>query len=517
MNNSLRWVSDIFQWLRNKLREFLGAYQTVPQWKDRAVETLTHTPTALTATAYATVVIPALNEAKRIAEVVAFALADPATAEVIVIDDSSIDNTAVLARQAGAKVITSSMLGKGPSMHDGVAPAQCNLLVYLDGDLAGLRSGIITDLCSPLLRGDADFVKARFGRGGGRVTELTAKPMLKIFFPEVAHFSQPLGGIIAARKSLLQALTFEDGYGVDVGLLLDAHLAGARLAEVDIGSLEHDSQPLNDLTLMANEVARVIFSRAKAVGRLHVEQVAAMYESQRQAASGIDYVMTRRKGRQNLLLLDMDGTLTESRFALALAQATGQESALEGVLDGPDDAGTRSERIAVLFRYVHKTKFEQVARSLPLRDGVIAFVNQMRRRGFMVGVVSDSYFVAADIVRRRIFADFAMAHTMGFDNDVCSGQIRINPAFLPHVGDGPNVICKSNVLRRFLSDTTSPVINHTWAVGDNLNDLELLRLVDQAFAIDPKSPALAAEPKVKVVSSFEELIALLPNHALVKS
>lgn len=195
--------------------------------------------------------------------------------------------------------------------------------MYPDGDLAGLGSGIITDLCAPLLRREVDFVKARFGRGGGRVTELTAKPMLKIFLPEVAHFSQPLGGIIAARKTLLQALSFEDGYGVDVGLLLDAHLAGARFAEVDIGALEHDSQPLLDLTLMANEVGRVIFSRAKSAGRLHVEQVAAMYELQRQAATGVDYVLTRRKGRTRLLLLDMDGTVTASRFAVELARVTG--------------------------------------------------------------------------------------------------------------------------------------------------------------------------------------------------
>jgi glucosyl-3-phosphoglycerate synthase len=423
MKNLPSWFSDILHWLMLKAREY------------HLVEPAAQTPTmplaigvqfiAIDAREYATVVIPALNEAKRIAEVVAFALADPATAEVIVVDDSSTDSTAELARRAGAKVLTSSMLGKGASMHDGLAPAKCSLLVYLDGDLTGLRKGMITDLCAPLLRGEADFVKASFGRGGGRVTELTAKPMLKIFFPEIAHFSQPLGGIIAARKSLLQALSFEDGYGVDVGLLLDAHLAGAKLAEVDIGSLEHDSQPLHDLTLMANEVGRGIFARAKSAGRLHVDQVAAMYESQRQAAAGIDYVLTRRKARQRLLLLDMDGTVTPSRYALELARVTGHEPTLMQMLDGQSgDAATRSENIAKLFQYVHKTKFEQVARDMPLRPGVIEFVNQMRRRGFMVGLVSDSYFVAADIVRRRIFADFAMAHTISFDNDVCMGQIR---------------------------------------------------------------------------------------------
>lgn len=508
-------ASRLLRWLVAKVQQLFNPDPTSDQLRP-AIAIAVPAPLALSSKAYATVVIPALNEAKRIAQVVAYALADPATAEVIVIDDSSIDNTAELARHAGARVMCSSMLGKGASMHDGIGPAQSDFLVYLDGDLAGLRSGIISDLCEPLLRGKADFVKARFGRGGGRVTELTAKPMLKIFFPELAHFSQPLGGIIAARKSLLQALTFEDGYGVDIGLLIDAHQAGAKLAEVDIGSLEHDSQPLLDLTLMATEVGRVIFSRAKAAGRLHVEQVAAMFESQRQAAAGIDYVLTRRKERQRLLLLDLDGTITKSRYAVDLARVTGQELALMQMLDGhEDDAATRSQRIAKLFQYVHKKKFEQVAHDAAIRPGVIEFVNQMRKHGFMVGVVSDSYFVAADIVRRRIFADFAMAHTITFENDVCTGQIRINPAFVAASPKATPAICKSNVLRRFLADPTLPAVNLTWMVGDNVNDLALMHLCDRAFVIEPKSTIFANEPSITTIVSFEELLNLLPDHELV--
>jgi HAD superfamily phosphoserine phosphatase-like hydrolase len=294
--------------------------------------------------------------------------------------------------------------------------------------------------------------------------------------------------------------------------MLDAHLAGAKLAEVDIGSLEHDSQPLHDLTLMANEVGRVIFSRARAAGRLHVEQITAMYESQRQAVAEIDYVLTRRKGRQRLLLLDMDGTVTPSRFAVELARVTGHESALMQMLDGHDnDAATRSERIAKLFQYVHRKKFERVARTLEIRPGVIQFVNEMRRRGFMVGVISDSYFVAAEIIRRRIFADFALAHTLTFDNDVCTGQIRINPAFRPDSINADQIICKSNVLHYFLADPNPPAVNLTWVVGDNINDLELMRLADRAFAIDPKSSRLLNEPGVTQITSFETLLPLLPG------
>ena len=484
--------------------------------------------------AYASVVIPALNEAARIAQVVAYALADPATAEVIVIDDSSIDDTVRLARHAGARVVTSTMLGKGASMHDGVGLAAHDILVYLDGDLAGLRKGIITDLCMPILGNRADCVKARFGRAGGRVTELTAKPMLKIFFPELAHFRQPLGGIMAARKSLLQTLSFEDGYGVDVGLLLDAHLARARIAEVDIGSLDHESQPLQDLAFMANEVSRVIFSRARLAGRLHVDQIAAMYETQRLAASEIDYVLTRRKGRQRLLLLGIGATITPSCFELELAKVCGQEAALqrlmafdgdedaagecEGDIDGDEEGFSRCERIASLFRFVPRQQFERVARTMAIRPEVIGLVNQLRRYGFMVGIVSDGYFVAADIIRRRIFADFAMAHTIQFDGEVCTGQIRTNPAFLPELPesrDGVRVICKSNVLRRFLTDTARPAIQTTWVLGDCASDLGLMRLADRAFAVATRSQALLDEPGVTHVDSATALLALLPNHELV--
>lgn len=508
-----RWLSRLLQWLVARSRQLLGPLRPTRR-PVSDLPLLERQTRALPLRACATVIIPALNEERRIAEVVAYALADPATAEVIVIDDSSVDATAERARAAGARVFTSSMLGKGASMRDGIAPASRDLLVYMDGDLAGLRSAIISDLCAPLLRDEADFVKARFGRGAGRVTELTAKPMLKVFFPELAGFAQPLGGVIAARKSLMQSLQFEDGYGVDVGLLIDAHRAGARVVEVDIGTLEHDSQPLGDLTLMANEIGRVIFDRARAAGRLHVEQVAAMYESQRQAAAGIDYVLMRRKTRSRLLLLDMDGTITPDRYVVALARAAGNETQLAQMLDGNDDADTRSQSIARLFQYLHKRRFEQVAHGLELRPGVVEFVREMKRRGFFVGVVSDSYFVGAEILRRRVFADFSMAHTITFQNEVCTGELRVNPAFLGN-GPGAETMCKSNVLRRFLADPAQPAVSLTWAVGDNLNDLPLLKMADRAFAIEPKAPAIGTDPAVTVIASFNELLAQLPDFELV--
>lgn len=453
------------------------------------------------------VIIPALNEEKGIAAVVKYAFRDKATAEVIVVDDKSTDQTAEMARKAGAKVITSSMLGKGASMQDGVAVAAHDIIVFLDGDLSGLQDNIISDMAEPLLRNEADFVKARFGRGGGRVTELTAKPMLKVFFPELAHIAQPLGGIISAKKSLLKHLSFESGYGVDIGLLIDASRKGARIAEVDIGSLEHDSQSLMDLTTMANEVARVIHHHSREAGRLHVEQITEMYEAQRQATASFDYIIHRQKNRTKVVLLDMDGTITPNRYVMDLAKHTHTEETLAALLDNPkNDAGTRSKRIAEIFKYTHRKQFEKVAMQMELRPGVIDFVNQMKRDGFMVGIVSDSYFIAAEIMRKRIFADFAIAHTLHFQNDICTGELKINTDFLPNGKGVEELICKSNVLQRFLSTKTKPTFKQVWAIGDNLNDLHMLNLADKAFVIDPKTTAFQNHKHITEIQSFAELL-----------
>lgn len=458
------------------------------------------------------IIIPVLNEEKRIADVVSFALKNKLTAEVIVVDDSSTDQTAEKARLAGAKVITSTMLGKGTSMADGLRVAENEFILYLDGDLSNLGEQLITQMIEPLINDSADFIKAKFGRGGGRVTELTAKPMIKVFFPELSFISQPLGGIMAAKASLLKNLHFEDGYGVDIGLLLGAFRKGARIVEVDIGSIEHESQSLHDLTFMANEVARVIHFYSKDAGRLHVEQISEMYEIQRQASASFNFIIPRQKDREKVLLLDMDGTITKHRFVFELAKFTNTHETLNALLDQEqNDANTRSKKIAEIFKFTHRHQFEKVAMNIPIRSGVVEFVKEMKRQGFMVGIVSDSYFIAAEIMRRRIFADFAIAHLLHFQNDICTGQLRINNDFLPENSSDITLACKSNVANRFLKKRTKPFFKEVWGIGDNLNDLNMLNLVDKAFVIDPKSTLLTQQKHIKHIKSFDELLQITPT------
>jgi hypothetical protein len=137
------------------------------------------------------------------------------------------------------------MLGKGVSMEEGARLAANEVIVYLDGDLKGLGGNLIERLCNPVFDLQADFVKAKFTRAAGRVTILTARPLLRTLFPELARFEQPLSGIIAAKRSLLSTLRFE-----------------ARIVEIDIGHIEHNSQPLEALEEMATQVARTVLQRA---------------------------------------------------------------------------------------------------------------------------------------------------------------------------------------------------------------------------------------------------------------
>jgi HAD superfamily phosphoserine phosphatase-like hydrolase len=263
---------------------------------------------------------------------------------------------------------------------------------------------------------------------------------------------------------------------------------------------------------MANEVARVIHFYSKDAGRLHVEQISEMYEIQRQASASFNFIIPRQKDREKVVLLDMDGTITKHRFVFELAKFTNTHETLNALLDQEqNDANTRSKKIAEIFKFTHRHQFEKVAMNIPIRSGVVEFVKEMKRQGFMVGIVSDSYFIAAEIMRRRIFADFAIAHLLHFQNDICTGQLRINNDFLPENSSDITLACKSNVANRFLKKRTKPFFKEVWGIGDNLNDLNMLNLVDKAFVIDPKSTLLTQQKHIKHIKSFDELLQITPT------
>jgi glucosyl-3-phosphoglycerate synthase len=214
------------------------------------------------------VIIPAYNEEETVARVVKVVKSLNYIKEIIVVDDGSTDRTAQFALDAGAMVINHPKnKGKGAAIKTGFKNSKGDIVVFLDADLHNLTKSQVNNIITPIMSGEADITKTKFKREAGRVTELTAKPLLNFFFPEI-KFDQPLSGQFAAKRSFLNKIKLEDDYGVDVGIVLDADVMGMKVKEVDIGKIEHVLSSLTELNIVANEVVRTIVDRATAYGRI---------------------------------------------------------------------------------------------------------------------------------------------------------------------------------------------------------------------------------------------------------
>ncbi len=214
------------------------------------------------------VIIPAYNEEDTVGPVIDVIKKVSIVDEIIVVNDGSSDNTEFEALKAGAIVINHEVnKGKGEALYTGYKQSECDIIAFIDADIYNLTSAKVEAMIKPILDGQTDITKTKFARESGRVTELTAKPLLNFFFPEI-NFEQPLSGQFAAKKEVLKRINFEKDYGVDVGIVIDADVLGISIMEVDIGAIEHDMSPLSDLNLMANEVVRTIINRANKYGRV---------------------------------------------------------------------------------------------------------------------------------------------------------------------------------------------------------------------------------------------------------
>lgn len=241
------------------------------------------------------VVLPALDEEPTVGEIVRVIRRElmerlPLVDELVVIDSGSADRTAELAAAAGARVVhrddilprLPAAAGKGEVLWRSLLVTSGEIVCFVDADLREFDPAFVSGIVGPLLTDPSiQLVKAMYDRpletggavvpaGGGRVTELVARPLLNLHWPQLAGFVQPLGGEYAARRSLLERLPFPTGYGVELGLLVDAlDRAGLdALAQVDVGVRHHRHQDGQALGRMAATIYRTALERLDRTHRL---------------------------------------------------------------------------------------------------------------------------------------------------------------------------------------------------------------------------------------------------------
>ncbi|MEZ5115952.1 MAG: glucosyl-3-phosphoglycerate synthase [Candidatus Nanopelagicales bacterium] len=246
------------------------------------------------------VVLPALDEEETVGDIVTSIRTalmggaqhgdDPLVDDLVVVDSGSSDRTGAVAAQAGARVVhrdevlpgIPAVAGKGDTMWRGLAATTADVVVFVDADLRSFTPAYVTGLLGPLLADPGvALVKAIYERplvqgadvveaGGGRVTELVARPLLNLAWPQLAGVVQPLAGEYAGRRSLLERLPFPCGYGVELALLVDTvELLGLdAVAQVDLGVRVHRHHDERRLGRMAGEIWQTALDRLDPDGRL---------------------------------------------------------------------------------------------------------------------------------------------------------------------------------------------------------------------------------------------------------
>lgn len=264
--------------------------------------------------------IPALNEAGTIGPIVSaireqLAEAHPLVDEIVVMDSLSEDDTVRIAEEAGATVHQDSEIlpglepgsGKGEAMWKSLFVLKSDLIAWLDADIENFHPRFVYGTVAPLLLDpDIAYVKAFYDRPirhgnefrpaeGGRVTELLARPLLNMFWPELAAVIQPLSGEYAGRRSVLESIPFFTGYGIELGMLVDLYEKRGieAIAQVDLDIRVHRNQPLRSLSQMSFAILQAALHRLETSGRVRLrDEPETLYRQLRK--EGHDYALESR-------------------------------------------------------------------------------------------------------------------------------------------------------------------------------------------------------------------------------
>lgn len=424
------------------------------------------------------IIIPVLNEGSTIRKVIRIIRQTTLPIEIIVVDDNSSDNTIAEAMKESVRIVTSSRRGKGLSMREGLLAARHDVIVYLDGDITTYPSDIVDLLAGPILSNEADFVKSTFKRQAGRVTQLVAKPLLSILFPELSHLEQPLSGMIAGKKSYLEQVHFEKDYGVDIGLLIDMHRMGARILEVNIGKVQNAMQNLEQLGKMSKEVSRTILNKANALGDHILEKIGQIDLINRQMESA---VLESIEKMEKIVLFEMDHVVLSDNFTETAASRKGLSEGLGAVRLLYSDPKERIRATAALFRDKSLPCLLEIVDAMPLVPGICELLRELKKRGYSCGLVSEQFSFVANHLKNTLGFDFVLSNQMKLEHGLVTGEVVLAPFFTSP--DDKTSYNKSSMFSH-IHKRLEPIRANVIYVTADKNDQECLDLASIGYHFD---------------------------------
>ena len=405
-------------------------------------------------------IIPAFNEESTIVNVIRNVKKVKVIGEIIVVDDGSTDNTCKNAKSEGVKVIRHGKnKGKGAAIKTGVLHSTGDIILFLDADLYSISSTKITSMLHPIENDEADFVKTSFVRARGRVTELVVKPLFKVVFPFI-KFNQPLSGQFAIKRGLLKELRIDDEWGVDIQILLQLVKKGVRIAEVDIGKLKHKKQPIENLTIMSEQVIKSILSELGIIANKH-----------------------------KLVIFDFDKTLIRESSIEIVAKKFGFKKKLDGLRADYEGGKIKDYditlKLAKLIKGRVERDFEKVFRNINLRRTAKGVVDRLKTRQYEVGIISVAFSPIIHYFADKLGIDKSniICPILVTDNDgKYTGEVIAKTKYHSKCCD--KILCKNDAAKELMKKlNVGP--EECVAVGDGKSDECLFRACGLSLAYKP--------------------------------
>ena len=422
-------------------------------------------------------IIPAFNEESTIIGVIKNVKKVKVINEIIVVDDSSTDNTYKNAKSEGVRVIKHAQnKGKGAAIKTGISHSSGDIILFLDADLYSISPKKIASILQPLENDEADFVKTSFTRARGRVTELVVKPLFKVVFPFI-KFNQPLSGQFAIKRELLNELRIDDKWGVDIQILLQSVKKGVRISEVDIGELKHKKQPMENLAIMSEQVINSVLSELGIIANKH-----------------------------KLVIFDFDKTLIRESSIEIVAKEFGFKKELQRLRANYETGKIKDYDITLELANLIKGRtekdFEKVFRNITLRRTAKGMINGLKKRRYGVGIISVAFSPVIHYFADKIGIDKtnAICPVLVTDkNGKYTGEVIAKTKYHSKCCD--RIICKADAAKELMKKLNVKP-EECIAVGDGKSDECLFRACGLSLAYKP----LASIGDIKILNLAEVLI-----------